>query len=185
MKKLFVYADFDWLDNPQLIGELSCDSVRGSETYGFSYDKEWLVKYGDVFLSEDWQNYTGIQYTRPERDIFACFSDALPDRWGRTLLNRREQIAATDEKRAVRRLTSFDYLMGIDDASRMGGFRFAETPREYPISIRRRIYAFIRQSREHNHRGKNSHEIMALGKPADSDFPSATSICLHHDSIMD
>lgn len=128
MKKLFVYADFDWLYTPPLIGELSCDSVRGSETYGFSYDKEWLAKYGDVFLSEDLQNYTGIQYTRPERDIFACFSDALPDRWGRTLLNRREQIAATDEKRAVHRLTSFDYLMGIDDASRMGGFRFAETP---------------------------------------------------------
>lgn len=128
MKKLFVYADFDWLDTPQLIGELSYDSVRGSETYGFSFAKEWLAKYGDVFLSEDLQNYTGIQYTRPERDIFACFSDALPDRWGRTLLNRREQIAASDEKRAVCRLTSFDYLMGIDDASRMGGFRFAETP---------------------------------------------------------
>lgn len=128
MKKLFVYADFDWLDTPLHIGELTCDTVRGNETYGFSYDKEWLAKYGDVFLSEDLQNYTGIQYTRPERDIFACFSDALPDRWGRTLLNRREQIAATDEKRTVRRLTSFDYLMGIDDASRIGGFRFAETP---------------------------------------------------------
>ena len=73
------------------------------------------------------QNFPGVQYTRPERDIFACFSDALPDRWGRTLLNRREQIAAADEKRPVKRLTSFDYLMGIDDASRMGGFRFAET----------------------------------------------------------
>ena len=128
MKKLYVYADFDWLDTPQIIGELSYDSVRGSETYGFSYDKEWLAKYGDVFLSEDLQNYPGIQYTRPERDIFACFSDALPDRWGRTLLNRREQIAAFEQKRPVRRLTSFDYLMGIDDASRMGGFRFAETP---------------------------------------------------------
>lgn len=128
MKKLFVYADFDWLETLQLIGELSCDSVRGSETYGFSYDKEWLAKYGDVFLSEDLQNYPGIQYTRPERNIFACFSDALPDRWGRTLLNRREQIAAAEEKRIVRRLTSFDYLMGIDDASRIGGFRFAETP---------------------------------------------------------
>lgn len=128
MKKLSVYADFDWLEIPQLIGELSCDSVRGSETYGFSYDKEWLAKYGDVFLSEDLQNFPGIQYSRPERDIFACFSDALLDRWGRTLLNRREQISAADEKRPVRRLTSFDYLMGIDDASRMGGFRFAETP---------------------------------------------------------
>ena len=62
------------------------------------------------------------------KDIFACFSDALPDRWGRTLLNRREQIAASEEKRPLRRLTSFDYLMGIDDESRMGGYRFAETP---------------------------------------------------------
>lgn len=128
MKKLYVYADFDWLDKPQLIGELSYDAVRGSETYGFLYDKAWLAKYGDVFLSEDLQNIPGIQYARPERDIFACFSDALPDRWGRTLLNRREQISAADEKRPVRRLTSFDYLMGIDDASRMGGFRFAEPP---------------------------------------------------------
>lgn len=127
MQKLYVYADFDWLDAPQLLGELVCDSVRGNETYGFSYNKEWLAEYGDVFLSEDLQSYPGVQYTKPERDIFACFSDSLPDRWGRTLLNRREQIAAMDEKRAVRRLTSFDYLMGIDDASRMGGFRFAET----------------------------------------------------------
>lgn len=127
MQKLFVYADFDWLDKPLLIGELSCDSVRGNEIYGFSFDNEWLAKYGDIFLSDDLQNYTGTQYTRSERDIFACFSDALPDRWGRTLLNRREQIAAADEKRTVRRLTSFDYLMGVDDTSRMGGFRFADT----------------------------------------------------------
>ena len=128
MQKLFVYADFDWLDAPQLIGEMTCDSVRGSETYGFSYNKKWLAKYGDVFLCEDLQNYPGVQYTRPGRDIFSCFSDALPDRWGRTLLNRREQIAAVEEKRTVRRLRSLDYLMGIDDASRMGGFRFAEIP---------------------------------------------------------
>lgn len=128
MQKLFVYADFNWLDTPQLIGELTGDSVRGSEIYGFSYDKEWLAKHGDVFISEDLQNYTGIQNTGPGHDIFACFSDALPDRWGRTLLKRREQIAAADEKRSVRRLTSFDFLMGIDDSSRMGGFRFSRTP---------------------------------------------------------
>lgn len=128
MQKLYVYAGFDWFDKPRLIGELSCDYVRGNETYGFAFDKEWLADYGDVFLSDDLQNYPGMQYTKPGQDIFACFSDALPDRWGRTLLNRREQIAATDEKRAVRRMTSFDYLTGIDDASRMGGFRFAETP---------------------------------------------------------
>lgn len=39
------------------------------------------------------------------------------------MLKRREQIQASEEKRAVRNLSSFDYLMGIDDFSRMGGFR--------------------------------------------------------------
>lgn len=34
---------------------------------------------------------------------------------------------AGEEKRPVRRLSSFDYLMGIDDYSRMGGFRFKES----------------------------------------------------------
>lgn len=76
MKKLFVYADFDWLETPQLIGELSCDSVRGSETYGFSYDKEWLAKYGDVFLSEDLQNYT-VSNTPDRNEIFSLVSRML------------------------------------------------------------------------------------------------------------
>ena len=50
----------------------------------------------------------------------------MPDRWGRTLLLRREQIVAAEEQRPVRRLSSFDFLTGIDDFSRMGGFRFKE-----------------------------------------------------------
>lgn len=127
MNTLCVYADFNWLAQPALIGTLSFESVRGNETYGFSYDQDWLASHGDVFLSDDIQNFSGLQYTRPEQDIFACFSDVLPDRWGRTLLNRREQLAASEEKRPVRRLSSFDYLLGIDDSSRMGGFRFAKT----------------------------------------------------------
>ncbi len=63
MDRLFVYADFDWLDIPALVGELSFDSVRGNETYSLSYDRKWLAKYGDVFLSEDLQNFPGAQST--------------------------------------------------------------------------------------------------------------------------
>ena len=128
MKSLFVYADFDWLNRPTLVGELGYESLRGTDSYSFKFDNEWLRKYGSLFLSADINNYPGPQYTQPERDIFGCFSDALPDRWGRLLLNRREQILATEEKRPIRRLSSFDYLMGIDDFSRMGGFRFKTSP---------------------------------------------------------
>lgn len=127
MKRLFVYADFDWLKEIELVGELSYESLRGSDSYGFKFSDEWLKKYSSLLLSEDLNNYPGQQYTRPGKDIFGCFSDALPDRWGRTLLNRREQIMAVEEKRLVRRLSSFDYLMGIEDYSRMGGLRFKES----------------------------------------------------------
>ncbi len=128
MKKLWVYADFDWLKETELIGELSYESLRGSETYGFQFDNDWLRKHGELFLSEDLNNYPGLQYTQQGKDIFGCFADALPDRWGRTLLLRREQVEANEEKRPVHRLTSFDCLTGINDFSRMGGFRFKEDP---------------------------------------------------------
>ena len=126
MKTLYVYADFDWLDEPMLVGELGYESLRGSDSYSFKYDNDWLCQYGSLYLSADINNYPGLQYTQPDRDIFGCFNDALPDCWGRLLLNRREQILATEEKRPVRKLSSFDYLIGIDDYSRMGGFRFKE-----------------------------------------------------------
>ena len=59
----------------------------------------------------------------------------MPDRWGRTLLLRREQLAASEEKCPVRRLSSFDFLTGIDDFSRMGGFRFKEAPKGEFINV--------------------------------------------------
>ena len=124
MRTIFIYADFDWLEKPLLVGELGYELLRGSDSYSFKYDNSWLRQYGSLFLSADINNYPGWQYTQPDRDIFGCFSDALPDRWGRLLLTRREQILAIEEHRPVRKLSSFDYLIGIDDFSRMGGFRF-------------------------------------------------------------
>ena len=128
MKTICVYADFDWLTTPMLVGELGYESLRGSDSYAFKFDDNWLRQYGSLFLCADINNYPGQQYTQPGRDIFGCFSDALPDRWGRLLLNRREQIMATEEQQPVRKLSSFDYLMGMDDFSRMGGFRFKADP---------------------------------------------------------
>lgn len=124
MEKLFVFGDFNWLQEPEFIGELCYEKLRGSDSYAFKFDNDWLNLHAGIKLSEDINNYPGMQYTLPDNDIFGCFADALPDRWGRTLLKRREQLQAEEEKRAPRNLSSFDYLVGIDDFSRMGGFRF-------------------------------------------------------------
>ena len=57
MNRLFVYGDFDWLETPVLIGELGYESLRGSDSYSFKFDKGWLAKYGNIFLSADINNF--------------------------------------------------------------------------------------------------------------------------------
>ncbi len=127
MTDLLVFADFHFLRKTELVGMLSYERLRGSDVYRFEFTLEWLKEKGDLFLCEDLHNFPGPQFTNPDKDIFGCFSDVLPDRWGRTLLNRREQMLAREENRSIRRLSSFDYLTGIDDLSRMGALRFKET----------------------------------------------------------
>ncbi len=77
MKTLYVYADFDWLKE-ELVGELGYESLRGSDSYCFTFNDGWLKKHGDLFLGDDLNNYPGRQYTLLGKDIFGCFSDALP-----------------------------------------------------------------------------------------------------------
>jgi len=52
-------------------------------------------------------------------------SDMAPDRWGRTLLERREVRIAAQEARTARTLHDLDFLVGVDDRSRMGALRLS------------------------------------------------------------
>lgn len=70
------------------MGVMSYERVRGSNSYAFKF----LVKHNVVTLSADLHNFSCKQYR--DKDIFGCFSDSLPDRWDRTLVERCELIAA-------------------------------------------------------------------------------------------
>ena len=41
MKTLYVYADFDWLKEAELVGELGYESLCGSDSYCFTFSDEW------------------------------------------------------------------------------------------------------------------------------------------------
>ena len=127
METLYIYADFDWLDKPELIGRLTYERLRGNGTYGFSFDNDWLKNHSDILLSEEVGNFSGFQYSQEEH-VFGFVSDTLPDRWGRRLLERKEQTEAIEEKRPKRTLYSYDYLVGIDDFLRMGALRLKKDP---------------------------------------------------------
>lgn len=127
METLYIYADFDWLEKPELIGRLTYERLRGNGTYGFGFDNDWLKNHSDILISEEVGNFSGFQYSQEEH-VFGFVSDTLPDRWGRRLLERKEQAEAIEEKRPKRTLYSYDYLVGIDDFLRMGALRLKKDP---------------------------------------------------------
>ena len=126
MKKITVYADFDFLATPQEIGTLGYERVRGKDHFVFEYSREWLKKHGGIMLSGDLMNVPSLQHPRGADSVFGFVKDSFPDRWGRLLLDRRERLKAQAESRPVRMLTNYDYLTGIEDFTRMGGIRYRD-----------------------------------------------------------
>ena len=124
MQELAVYADFDFLASPEPIGTLRREVLRGAAKYSFEFESQWLRNHPSIFLSADLENYAGRQFSQAGTEIFGLISDALPDRWGRLLFRRREEIEAARNHRPPRTLTPFDYLSGLDDGTRVGALRF-------------------------------------------------------------
>jgi serine/threonine-protein kinase HipA len=125
MEEIYVYADFDFLGQAEKIGMLSYERVRGNDHFSFEYTPEWLKKHGGIILCGDVMNIRGMQYPRQGNSVFGFVKDSFPDRWGRLLLDRRERLAAQEEQRPIRTLSNYDYLVGIEDQTRMGGIRYS------------------------------------------------------------
>ena len=123
-KNIFVYGDWESLVQPTLIGVLNVDLLKGKEIFSFEYDTEWLQTQKFSFFDPDLQLYKGRQYTQQNKELFGFFTDSCPDRWGRLLMTRREAIEAKEENRAPKKLMESDFLIGIQDISRMGALRF-------------------------------------------------------------
>ena len=43
MKTLYVYADFDWIEETELVGELGYESLRSSDCLIVLLINEWIV----------------------------------------------------------------------------------------------------------------------------------------------
>ena len=132
MKRITVYADFNFLASPQEIGTLGFEHIRGKDHFAFEYSREWLKQHGGLVMSGDLINAPALQHSRGADSVFGFVKDSFPDRWGRLLLDRRERLMAQTEGRPVRILTIYDYLTGIEDFTRMGGIRYkSEDSDEY------------------------------------------------------
>lgn len=124
-RTILVYADWQELPEPTLMGTLTAALLRGKEVFSFNYSRDWLNS-GNTLLQLDPELhlYTGPQYLAVPKTNFGLFTDSSPDRWGRLLMRRREAVMARLEGRKENTLFEADMLLGVYDEHRMGAIRF-------------------------------------------------------------
>ena len=90
----------------------------------FRYDRAWLAQPQAFALDPNLSLDDAPFFPKPELGNFGVFLDSAPDRWGQTLMKRREALQAKDEQRPARNLYAWDYLIGVQDLTRQGALRF-------------------------------------------------------------
>ena len=119
-----VCVDGESLTTPALMGTFHCQRARADEIFSFEYDRSWLRRAEAFAFDPDLALVSGPQYPAADRASFGIFLDSSPDRWGRVLMQRRENTRARREARRPRGLTEWDFLLGVHDETRLGALRF-------------------------------------------------------------
>lgn len=117
---LDVYLDCDWTTGPTKVGTLFGESNQ----VRFRYDDTWARSPNARALDPNLELGAGDFYPDTQHGNFGVFLDSSPDRWGQTLLKRREVLMARKAGRPPRTLYAWDFLVGVQDLTRMGALRF-------------------------------------------------------------
>lgn len=115
-----------WLDDPSFgpLTHLGRLHRGGMNSVRFEYAPEWLKRPEAFALDAELSLASGNFH--PKDSNFGIFLDSCPDRWGQTLMKRREVVEARQQERARRELHPWDFFLGVQDATRMGALRFSE-----------------------------------------------------------
>jgi serine/threonine-protein kinase HipA len=90
----------------------------------FRYDVSWLKRPEAFAIDPALALSDAPFFPDATSGNFGIFLDSAPDRWGQTLMQRREALSARDEKRRPRSLRPWDFLLGVQDITRQGALRF-------------------------------------------------------------
>jgi len=116
-----------WLDwhGPRQIGVLRRIPGRGRERVSFQYISDWVADPDAFPISPEYPLTAGAFVPPAGHDILAPLGDSAPDRWGRTVMRRYEGRASRAEGRGAKVFQETDYLLGVNDGTRLGALRFS------------------------------------------------------------
>lgn len=127
-------VDVCWGTSPTVVGSLHHDRQGTRESSAFEYSAAWLGTPTRFAIDPSLRLVTGPQFHRKLRDgssFHGAIADTEPDGWGRRVILRdhakqREQARRAGKPVDARPLDDLDFLLAVDDASRVGALRFRD-----------------------------------------------------------
>lgn len=121
-------------DGIRAIGTLHYNSQGARESAVFEYDPMWLTLPEHFALEPNLPLVAGPQFHRRSRDgslFHGSISDTEPDGWGRRVIlrdhaKRRQEARGASQPITTGPLNELDFLLSVDDFSRMGALRFQD-----------------------------------------------------------
>ena len=114
-----VEVHVDWRGQTHLVGRLH--AAERSPAVSFEYDAGWLAHPERFALDPvSLPLGRGMQHAPA---LFGVMADCGPDRWGRVLIER----AVRKKELAQKPYRDLDYVLALDDASRIGALRFRQS----------------------------------------------------------
>lgn len=151
----------DWRGRPHLVGRIH--EAERSASVSFQYAPEWLER-DDAFAIDP----TSLPLQRGVHHgatLWGAIQDCGPDRWGRILVERavRKKILMQKPYRDL------DYVLALDDASRIGALRFrpdSDSPFLAPATGRLpplvRLSALLRATEAIHHETESAQDLSFL-----------------------
>ncbi|MCD9007698.1 HipA domain-containing protein [Luteimonas sp. XNQY3] len=100
----------------------------------FAYEQTWLRDAEHFNVSADLKLDPGYQFRRapsPHDSVFhGAIADTAPDAWGRRVI-ARDHAKRRREDPSLSALTEMDYLLAVDDFSRIGALRLRDDEHRY------------------------------------------------------
>ena len=125
------------------LGTLRYDQQGARESAAFEYAAGWLGGAERFAIEPGLPLVAGPQFHRKTRDgsvFHAAIADTEPDGWGRRVIQRdyakrRQQARRAGEVVTGRPLNAMDYLLSVDDVSRVGALRLRDEDGHYQRTV--------------------------------------------------
>jgi serine/threonine-protein kinase HipA len=125
------------------VGALRYDLQGRRENAAFEYSVGWLGDPAHFSLGPTLPLQAGPQFHRKSKDgslFHAAIADTEPDGWARRVIlrdhaKRRQELRREGKEGEAHPLNALDYLLAVDDASRVGALHFRDELSDFAGSV--------------------------------------------------